>query len=118
MKIAYMLQVLQQLPRTWRLLLLSFGSAVSIWQLGKPGGLIAADVVSGQWQRPKADSQAESGAAGTASAVDLPAPEPLHIAALQSCQERAEQIIQSWRYVPNHTCSGIRSRWGPAVRRN
>ena len=82
------LQVVQHLPRTWRLMLLTFGSAVSLYQLAGTG-LVTADVVSGQWQSP--------GTRDIPSDLPFDGAEPLHVATLQSCQECALQVISSWR---------------------
>ena len=70
-------------------MLLTFGSAVCLYQLAGTGP-VTADVVSGHWQSP----------GKTGSPVDLPfdSAEPLHLATLQSCQERALLVIDSWRY--------------------
>lgn len=83
------LQALQHLPRSWRLLLITFGSAVSVYRLANAGSLVAADVVSGQWQEPAAEA--------ASSSLDLNLSEAQHMAALQSCQEVAQQSIRSWR---------------------
>ena len=90
------LQVLQHLPRAWRIMLLTFSSAVSVYQLGHMG-LVTADVVSGEWQ-----TGTVSASKGQQHQADLPmrSPEPLHVASLQSCQDSAEQIISSWRCTP------------------
>lgn len=89
------MQVLQHLPRAWRLMLLTFSSAVSVYQVGQTGACPTADVVSGQWQPAAATNSKQQ----QKQHADLPMhnPEPLHTAALQSCQEAAEQIIDSWR---------------------
>ena len=81
-------QVVQQLPKAWRLLLLTFGSSVAIYQLASKG-IITADVVSGHWQASSKQNSSLSLPFGSA--------EPLHTAALQSCQEQAVAIINSWR---------------------
>ena len=69
-------------------MLLTFGSAVSVYQLAS-NGLVAADMVSGHWQSVSLP--------GSSSSLPFHSPEPLHVAALQSCQEAAETIISSWR---------------------
>ena len=90
------MQVLHCLPRAWRLMLLTFSSAVSVYQVGQTGTCPTADVVSGHWQ----PAAATKGKHQQQQHADLPirSPEPLHIAALQSCQETAEQIIDCWRW--------------------
>lgn len=105
LKLKHRMQVLQQLPRAWRLMLLTFSSAVSVYQLGHTG-LVTADVISDGWQPATASMRR-----GQQPQADMPirSPEPLHVASLQSCQEMAEQVIASWRYVPwcetLHSCS-------------
>ncbi|KAL0045444.1 hypothetical protein WJX82_006816 [Trebouxia sp. C0006] len=83
-----LIEVLRQLPRSWRLMLLTFSSAVSVYQLANRG-LVTADVVSGEWQNSSSRQKP--------SQFQFGGPEPLHVAALQSCQEAAEQAISSWR---------------------
>ena len=90
------MQLLLQLPRAWRLMLLTFGSAVSVYQLGH-AGLVTADVVSGEWQPAQGSSKQHQ--QQQHGALHLHSPEPLHVASLQSCQEVAENIIDSWRCV-------------------
>ncbi len=89
------MQVLRQLPRSWRLMLLTFSSAVSVYQLADRG-LVTADVVSGEWQNSSSRQKP--------SQFQFGGPEPLHVAALQSCQEAAEQAISSWRSVGQPSC--------------
>ena len=90
------MQLLQQLPRAWRLMLVTFGSAVSVYQLGRTG-LATADVLSGEWQ-PAMNSNKQQ-QQQQHDALHLHSPEPLHVASLQSCQEVAENVIDSWRCV-------------------
>ena len=89
------MQMLRELPRSWRLMLLTFSSAVSIYQLAN-SALVTADMVSGEWQ----------GSASRQKSSQLPIgnSEPLHVAALQSCQDAAEQIINSWRWSLHQSC--------------
>jgi hypothetical protein len=89
------MQVLRQLPRPWRLMLLTFSSAVSVYQLANRG-LVTADVVSGEWQGFSSRQKPSQFYFGS--------PEPLHVAALQSCQDAAEQVISSWRSVLPPSC--------------
>ncbi|KAL3133773.1 hypothetical protein ABBQ32_008255 [Trebouxia sp. C0010 RCD-2024] len=84
-------QLLQQLPRAWRLMLLTFSSAVSVYQLGH-NDLVTADVVSGEWQPAVTSSKQQQHAA-----LPFHHPEALHVASLHSCQGAAENIIDSWR---------------------
>ncbi|KAA6429955.1 MAG: hypothetical protein FRX49_00387 [Trebouxia sp. A1-2] len=83
-----LIEVLRQLPRSWRLMLLTFSSAVSVYQLANRG-LVTADVVSGEWQGFSSRQKP--------SQFHFGSPEPLHVAALQSCQDAAEQVVSSWR---------------------
>ena len=69
-------------------MLLTFSSAVSVYQLAERG-LVTADVVSGEWQ--------DFSSRQKPSQSDFGSPEPLHVAALQSCQDAAEQVVSSWR---------------------
>lgn len=74
-------------------MLLTFGGAVSVYQLGQTG-LVAADVVSGEWQPAVTSSKQQQQQHG---AFHIHSPEPLHVASLQTCQGVAENIIDSWR---------------------
>lgn len=87
-------QLLQQLPRAWRLMFLTFSSAVSVYQLGHDG-LVTADVVSGEWQPAMNSSKQQQ--QQQHAALPIHDPEPLHVASLQSCQGAADKIIDSWR---------------------
>ena len=63
---------------------------MSVYQLANHG-LVTADVVSGQWQGFSSRQKP--------SQFHFGSPEPLHMAALQSCQDAAEQVISSLRSV-------------------
>jgi len=76
-------------------MLLTFSSAVSVYQLANQG-LVTADVVSGEWQGYSSRQKL--------SQFHFGSPEPLHVAALQSCQDAAEQAISSWRSVVQPSC--------------
>ena len=89
------LQVLQQLPRSWRLLLLTFSSSVSVYRLAH-SGLVTADVVSGEWPSPAGSARQQQ---QEPPGLPIQAAGPLHAASLLSCQRMAEQVIDSWRYV-------------------
>ncbi len=89
------MQVVRQLPRSWRLMLVTFRSAVSVYQLANRG-LVTADVVSGEWQ--------DFSSRQKPSQFHFGSPEPLHVASLQSCQDAAEHVISSWRSVAPPSC--------------
>ena len=92
------MQLLQQLPRAWRLMLLTFDSAVSVYQLGRTG-LVTADVVSGEWQPAMSSRKQQQQQQQQHGALHIHSPEHLHVASLQSCQGVAENVIDSWRCV-------------------
>lgn len=77
-------------------MLLTFDSAVSVYQLGHTG-LVTADVVSGEWQ--PAISSCQQQQQQQHGALHIHSPEHLHVASLQSCQGVAENVIDSWRCV-------------------
>lgn len=85
----YALQVIQQLPHAWKLLLITYSSAVSVYQLANADGHITADVMSGHWQTRDASQEAPP--------LNIDLSQHLHIASLQSCQEQAQQCIASFR---------------------
>ena len=90
------MQLLQQLPRAWRVALLTFGSAVSVYQLGNTG-LVTADVVSGEWQPAMTGSKHKQQQQHDAWPIHQT--DPVHVASLQSCQGIAENVVDSWRCV-------------------
>lgn len=90
------MQLLQQLPRAWRVALLTFGSAVSVYQLGHTG-LVTADMVSGEWQPATTSSKQQQ--QQQHAALPIHHTDPLHVASLQSCQGVAENVVDSWRCV-------------------
>ncbi len=71
-------------------MLLTFSGAVSIYQVANHS-LVAADVISGHWQGAQSRE--------TSAQLHIVSLEPMHVAALQSCQDAAEHIINSWRWV-------------------
>ena len=87
-------------------MLLTFSSAVSVYQLANRG-LVTADVVAGEWQGFTSRQKA--------SRFHFGSPEPLHVAALQSCQDAAEQAISSWRSAVPSSCSFLTASLGCSV---
>lgn len=90
------MQLLQRLPRAWRVALLTFGSAVSVYQLGHTG-LVTADVVSGEWQPVMTSSKQKQ--QQQHAALPIHHTDSEHVASLQSCQGVAENVVDSWRCV-------------------